>query len=278
MRYLWILICIGLVSCQSDTASVSESSAPGTRTRPGSSIIPGDTFPVDEEAAGVKYPSSNSSKKTDAPPPEKEKEKEDTGPVDADIQGAFRKIPAKYLKNSLGSPPTIVQRQEILNRRTQKWKDIIIDPFNNFVSYNKEKEDKGVITTIKSVPKKTNQFIVEHSAWGPDHIMTESIYFIELIGGKWTEVPHESVFPPIKLQNFFLSDISGKLRQTDHAYMPLLCYELPRKGEKMKVFLGEYNYQKSADFFKYEPDIAYLELEWQKDKFVLLPPPPPDNQ
>lgn len=85
------------------------------------------------------------------------------------------------------------------------------------------------------------------------------------VEGKWEAVRVDSLMPKIYLQDFFKSDITPKLKMPDHNYMPVLCYELLRGGNRIKVFLGEFTYKQEK--FQYEPDVDYIELEWRNQRF-----------
>jgi hypothetical protein len=190
----------------------------------------------------------------------------------SDIKDIFLTMPDEYLKSAFAGSLTLKQRQEILAKNTKNFQDITIDEKNHYLLYSKSAAKQGMITTIATFCKKDGEeiYAVDISKWLEEKnaIQTESESFHLLKkgdSGAWEDLTLADYVPKIELQDFFKQEIVTRIKQADHNYLPILVYELPRKGNRIKVFLGEL--VMGADKFQYKPDVEFIELEWNGEKF-----------
>jgi len=190
----------------------------------------------------------------------------------SDIKEIFLTMPDEFLKSAFAGSPNLQQRKEIIAKTTKEYQDITLDEKNHYLLYAKNAEKQGMITTIATFCKKDGEeiYAVDISKWleGKKEIQTESEHFHLLKrgdSGVWEDLTLADYIPKIELQDFFKKDIVTRIKQADHNYLPVLIYELPRKGNRIKVFLGEL--VMGADKFQYKPDIEFIELEWNGEKF-----------
>lgn len=193
----------------------------------------------------------------------------------SDIKEIFLTMPDEYLKSAFAGSPNPKQRQEILSKSTKEYQDITIDEKNHYLLYSKNAEKQGMITTIATFWKKDGEeiYAVDVSKWfeGKKELQTESEQFHLLkrgVSGVWEDLVLSDWLPKIELQDFFKKEIVTKIKQADHNYLPILIYELPRKGNRIKVFLGEMVV--GSEKFQYKPDVDFIELEWNGEKFVKI--------
>ncbi|MFN0204023.1 MAG: hypothetical protein ACKVTZ_21060 [Bacteroidia bacterium] len=185
-----------------------------------------------------------------------------------DVRAAFLALPDEYVKSTFSGIPTPSQRQEILAKTSKSFRDITISENNHYLFYSKDDGKQGMMTTITSfLCKDSSELIgVEVSKWDEKDQTTEQIHFLKQTSTGWEEATQ--VLPEVRLQDFFRKDISAEITHVDHNYLPVLCYELQKKGNRIKVFLGQFEHGKEK--FKYKPDVDYIELEWNGEKFEKL--------
>lgn len=188
------------------------------------------------------------------------------------LRQIFLAIPAEYLKNSMHEAPDSGMRNEILDKKgvaSGVFRDIIVDTVNRYLLYYKEYENSGILTSLKAFPfmlKKGSLVMLDISVWKENKIESEAVYFLEKNkNNEWETSGKEKFLPSLKLQDFFSKDIGSVIKEVDHDYLPILCFELPRENHVLKAFLGEWKHGKEV--FNYTPDRAFVELNWKNDLF-----------
>lgn len=193
----------------------------------------------------------------------------------SDIKEIFLSMPSEYLNSKFAGSPNPAQRKAILEKTSKEYQDITVDEANHYLLYSKNGEKQGMITTIASFLENDGEemYAVDISKWleGKKELQTESEQFHLLKrgdSGTWEDLTLSDFMPKIELQDFFKKDIVTKIKQADHNYLPVLIYELPRKGNRIKVFLGEMII--GSERFLYKPDVEFIELEWNGEKFLKM--------
>lgn len=190
----------------------------------------------------------------------------------SNIRKVFEEIPSEMLVSSLFPAPDKEMRKKILNGKAEDlktYRDVLVDTAQHYLFYDKQQGDKGILTTIKAIPYQNRDaelILIEISLWSKERVETEALYLLKRnrVGGI-EELSNSDVLPTIRLQDFYKEDVAGKIKEVDHNYMPILCYELPREGNRIKVFLGEWFHEKES--FSYKPDVEYIELMWNDSRF-----------
>lgn len=214
----------------------------------------------------------NNPKATADTNPDYEKE---TKHKQSNICKVFEEIPNEMLISSLFPAPDKEMRKKILSGKAESmsdYRDVLVDTANHYLFYDKQLGDKGVLTTIKTLPYQNTDaelLLIEISLWSKNRVESEALYLLKRnsVGGL-EELSKADLLPTVRLQDFYKEDIAEKIKEADHNYMPILCYELPREGNRIKVFLGEWFHAKES--FSYKPDIEYIELVWRNSKFEKL--------
>lgn len=190
----------------------------------------------------------------------------------SNIRKVFEEIPNEMLVSSLFPAPDKEMRKKILSGNAEgmsAYRDVLVDTANHYLFYDKQQGDKGILTTIKTLPYQNTDaelVLIEISLWSKSRVESEALYLLKRnsVGGV-EELSNADLLPTVRLQDFYKEDIANKIKEVDHNYMPILCYELPREGDRIKVFLGEWFHAKES--FSYKPDIEYIELSWKNSRF-----------
>lgn len=190
-----------------------------------------------------------------------------------DIRKIFQEVPSDLLNSSLCQAPDLALRKKIISQQAENktlYRDIVVDTVAQYLFYDKEKDNnRGVLTTIASFPlgDSSGELVaIEISLWSDTRVETENLHFLKRnpVGGYQT-VNTRDILPTVRLEDFYKGDIAEKIVDADHNYLPVLCYEMQRGENKIKVFLGEWFHEKES--FKYKPDVDFIELVWKDSHF-----------
>lgn len=184
------------------------------------------------------------------------------------IAAVFLSLPDEMLTSSLFGALDIEEKKKILYEKSPEIRDLIVDSVKGYLFFDREVQNQGIITTLSTFMCQDSNLLVvaDISKWSEEKVESEALRMMKQTGdGKWEAVRTDSLIPKIYLQDFFSSDITSKLKMPDHNYMPVLCYELMRGGNRIKVFLGEFAFKQEK--FLYEPDVDFIELEWRNYRF-----------
>jgi hypothetical protein len=154
------------------------------------------------------------------------------------------------------------------------FRDILVERKTGFLTYNREMDGQGVITTLKVFNKAEGGILlaVEHARWDQDQIRSEALYLLEKFGDSWMEAGKARLLPKISLQDFYEKDVHEITDNPEHIHSPILIFELIREEPRIDVYLGAYS--GPEDTFQYEGDFDRISLFWKDGSFVLQPRKP----
>lgn len=190
------------------------------------------------------------------------------------ISQVLEELPPEFLTSEMFGEVTADFKHKLLSGSFAKdklFRDILIDSSNYYLFFDRQQAKRGTLIALSTFPypsARSELIMLEISQWSDKRVETENLFFFKRNqAGGWEEIPLREIVPAIHLQDFYNSDVAGKIQEADHNYLPVLCYERERGSESVKVFLGEWFHGKEQ--FAYKPDIDFVELQWQDGKFDL---------